>query len=192
VGISFFPSAEKPQFMIYINLPEGSNIEKTNKEIIKVETVLEELDEVEFYASNIGHGNPRIFYNTWGKNFATNYGNIYVKLKEYDVDNFDEIIEDLRLKFKNFPGVKINVKVFEQGPPVSAPIMIYIEGDEVGELQKISRETEFMLGEQAGVINIENNLDKTRTDLLIKINKEKASLLGVPIFEIDKTIRKGE
>ncbi len=189
VGISFFPSAEKPQFMIDINLPEGSNIEKTNKEIIKVETVLEELDEVEFYASNIGHGNPRIFYNTWGKNFATNYGNIYVKLKEYDVDNFDEIIEDLRLKFKNFPGVKINVKVFEQGPPVSAPIMIYIEGDEVGELQKISRETEFMLGEQAGVINIENNLDKTRTDLLIKINKEKASLLGVPIFEIDKTIR---
>jgi len=189
VGISFFPKGEKPQFMIDVNLPEGSNLDKTTEELIKIENILARMDEVEFYASNIGHGNPRIFYNMWGKNYATNYGNIYVKLKEYDVDKFDNLIEDLRLKFAQLPGVKINVKVFEQGPPVTAPIMIYIEGDNVTELQKISRETELMLEQQDGVINIENNLDKTRTDLFININKDKASMLGVPVFEIDKTIR---
>ena len=147
------------------------------------------MEELEFYASNIGHGNPRIFYNMWAKNYATNYGNIYVKLRKYDVDKFNDFIEGLRFKFKNYPGAKINVKVFEQGPPVSSPVMIYIEGDDVGELQKISSEVQLLLEDQPGVINIENNIDKTRTDLFININKEKASLLGVPVFEIDKTIR---
>jgi len=67
--------------------------------------------------------------------------------------------------------------------------MIYLEGEEVSKLQNISRDVYQWLDEQPGVINLENNLDKTRTDLFIKINKEKASMFAVPIFEIDKTIR---
>ena len=42
---------------------------------------------------------------------------------------------------------------------------------------------------EKGTINIENELVKSRTDLFININKEKANLFGVPIHEIDKTIR---
>ena len=189
VGVSFFPKAEKAQFMIDVNLPEGTNIDKTLSEVYKVEAVLEKMEEVENYASNIGHGNPRIFYNVFTKNFATNYGNIYVRLKEYDVEKFDKLINDLRVKFSTFPGVKINVRDFEQGPPVVSPVMIYITGDKLNELQSISRDVESWLHLQNGAINIENNLDKMKTDLFININKDKASLLGVPIFEIDKTVR---
>ncbi|MFC2118632.1 efflux RND transporter permease subunit [Bacteroidota bacterium] len=189
VGVSFFPKAEKPQFMIDVNLPEGTNIDRTLTEVYKVEAVLEEMDEIEYYASNIGHGNPRIFYNVFSKNFASNYGNIYVKLEEYDVEKFDKLINDLRTRFSTFPGAKINVRDFEQGPPVESPVMIYIMGDKTQELQNISRDVESWLHMQNGAINIENNLDKMKTDLFININKDKASLLGVPIFEIDKTVR---
>ena len=30
IGVSFFPKAEKPQFMININTPKGTSIDKTN------------------------------------------------------------------------------------------------------------------------------------------------------------------
>jgi len=40
-----------------------------------------------------------------------------------------------------------------------------------------------------GAVNIENLLDKSQTDLYFNINREKAAMLGVPILEIDRTIR---
>ncbi len=46
-----------------------------------------------------------------------------------------------------------------------------------------------MIREQPGAINMENQFVKTNTELLFEINKEKANMLGVPVIEIDRTIR---
>ena len=53
-------------------------------------------------------------------------------------------------------------------------------------LQEIDGELRFMTD---AIINIENELDGMRTDLHVIINKDKASMLGVPVSLIDKTIR---
>ena len=84
---------------------------------------------------------------------------------------------------------EIRVKEFEQGPDGEAPIEIFIKGDDLAILNKLSKEFEEFLRIQPGAIDIDNNLSKTRTDLYFNINKEKASMYGVPVFEIDKTIR---
>jgi multidrug efflux pump subunit AcrB len=144
---------------------------------------------VKYYASNVGHGNPRIYYNVMSKNYLKNYGDIFVFLEEYDIEKYDNLISQLRKTFNNFPGAKINIKEFEQGVPIAAPIMIYIEGDNIDELRKIASDVEKFIENEKGTINIDNELAKSRTDLFININKEKANLFGVPIHEIDKTIR---
>ncbi|MCD4772237.1 MAG: efflux RND transporter permease subunit, partial [Bacteroidales bacterium] len=189
VGFSLFPKAEKPQFLIKINLPEGTNLDKTNKVVGEVEAVLDTIAYVKHYASNVGHGNPRIYYNVMSKNYLKNYGDIFVFLKEYDIEKFDNLISQLRKTFNNFTGAKIDIKEFEQGTPITAPIMIYIEGDNINELRKIASDVEKYIENEKGVINIDNKLAKSRTDLFINTNKEKANLFGVPIHEIDKTIR---
>jgi multidrug efflux pump subunit AcrB len=56
-------------------------------------------------------------------------------------------------------------------------------------LADISKYFEELLRKQPGAINVDNNLAKKRTDIFFNINKEKASMYGVPIFEIDRTIR---
>jgi multidrug efflux pump subunit AcrB len=40
-----------------------------------------------------------------------------------------------------------------------------------------------------GAINVENLLNRIQTDIYVNINKDKASMLGVPIHEIDRTVR---
>ena len=76
VGVSFFPKAEKPQFLIDINLPEGTSLDKTDDVARFVESVLAERDEVFTYASNIGRGNPRIYYNAVSRHEKSNYAQI--------------------------------------------------------------------------------------------------------------------
>ncbi|MFZ1291179.1 MAG: efflux RND transporter permease subunit, partial [Melioribacteraceae bacterium] len=189
IGISFFPKAEKPQFMININLPEGSSINKTAEMAIKVEKYLKEKDEILNFTTNIGNGNPRIYYNVIGKRNAKNHAQIFVELKSYNFSEFNNFLSELRNEFLNYPGAEIEVKEFEQGPPVEAPIAIKILGENISELRKISLDVEKIFKNTEGTVNINNPMSTTKTDLSVKINKEKAAMLGVPIAEIDRTVR---
>jgi len=189
VGVSFFPKAEKPQFMIRINTPDGVNIDKTDEVARKVESMLDTMDGVKHYATNVGHGNPRIYYNIFPKNFERNFAEIFVELEKYEVEQFDAMIADLRNLFSNFPGARIDVKEFEQGSPVEAPLVVKIIGPNLDMLKKLSDNFERFLREEPGLVNIDNQLSKASTDFYVHINRDKASMLGVPIYEIDRTIR---
>lgn len=189
VGISFFPKAEQPQFLVRVELPEGSNLEKTDSITHQVEAILGNTDDVKHYASNIGHGNPRIYYNTFPRSFNKNYAEIYVQLHSFDPYEFDMLIDSLRNVFSDITGAKVNVKELEQGVPTAAPLEIYITGENVEKIRQIASYTEQLVKMQPGAINVENQLDKKKTDIHIKINKTKAGMLGVPVVEIDKTIR---
>ena len=189
VGESFFPKAELPQFMVRIEMPEGTNLEKTDEAAMFVESVLDTIPLIAHYASNVGHGNPRIYYNIFPKNYSKSYAEIYVRLKEYDVKEFDLLVTRLRNFFNSFQGGTININEFEQGTPVAAPVVIDIRGEELRTLQKISDDVEKIMDRTKGLINIENLLNKSKTDLFVRINKDKAAYFGVPVVEIDKTVR---
>lgn len=189
VGVSFFPKAEKPQFRITINLPNGSNLDATNAVVKEVEQILSQYDEVDYFAANIGHGNPRIYYNVASRNYSNSFGEVYIVLKEYNVQRFYEFLEELRGKFANYPAARIDVKEFVQGPPSEAPVAIKIYGNDLNDLQAYAKEIEQIVRSVPGTINIANPTRTKSTDLFFKINRDKANMLGVPIYVIDKTIR---
>lgn len=189
VGLSFFPKAEKPQFLVQITLPDGTNIDRTNAVALDVEAILDTIPAVTCFATNVGHGNPRIYYNVSERNYSGNFAEIFVQLDHYDAKEFDALISRLREVFSEYPGAKINVKEFEQGQPMEAPVMVYITGDNLDILENISKDVEKMILERPGVINVENKLSQKQTDIRVKINRDKAGLYGVPLAEIDKTIR---
>lgn len=189
VGVSFFPKAETPQLMIRVEMPEGSSLDKTDNAARWVESVLDTIPLVSHYATNVGKGNPRIYYNIFTRPYSRNFAEIYTELKRYDVNEYEKFIEDLRRAFASYPGASLTVKEFEQGVPMEAPVEIFVTGQNVDVLRKISGDVELMLLAQEGAVNIENRLDKTQTDLHFVINRDKAGVLGVPLYEIDRTVR---
>ena len=189
VGVSFFPKAEKPQFLININSPIGTSIDKTNEFAKKVENFLKTKEEIKTFSTNVGRGNPRIYYNISPKNETANHVQIFVELKERDSEKFSNLINEIRDEAKTFAGARIEVKEFEQGPPVNAPIEIRVIGETLAELQKISQDVERIIASTEGTLNVDNPLTTTRTDLKVNINRAKAGMFGVPIVEIDKTVR---
>ena len=189
VGVSFFPKAEKPQLLININLPEGSSLERTDQLTRYVESVLAGREEVRVYASNVGHGNPRIYYNIISKQDKSNHAQLFVELNSYDLKVFDRLVSDLRQEFATIPGVKIEIKVFEQGPPLEAPIAIRVIGENLDELRRIAFDVENIITSASGTINVDNPLRSTRTNLHVAINRDKAGLSAVPLVEIDRTVR---
>ena len=132
------------------------------------------MNDVAHFASNIGRGNPRIYYNVIPENQKSNHAQVFVELKKYDLNRFRRLLDDLRTKFAAYPGAKIEVKEFEQGPPVEAPVAIRIMGDNLTELKQIARDVEDIIAKTPGTININNPLGTAKTDLQV-VNNEAAA-----------------
>ncbi|MCB0568754.1 MAG: efflux RND transporter permease subunit [Phaeodactylibacter sp.] len=189
VGVSFFPKAEKPQFRITIQLPNGSNMDATDQASRYVESVLDTIPDIAYYASNVGHGNPRIYYNMAPENYSNAYGDVFVVLKTYEIERFYELLDQLRKAFGTYPYARIDVREFVQGPPSEAPVAIKITGPNLDKLQLYANEVEEAVLATDGTINVENPLRTNSTDIFFKTNRDKAMMLGVPIHVVDKTIR---
>lgn len=57
----FFPTSDRPEVLVDIQLPYGSSIEKTQAAAIKVEAWLREQQEAQIVTTYIGQGPPRFF-----------------------------------------------------------------------------------------------------------------------------------
>ena len=190
VGFSLFPASEKPQFMVNIFSPLQSNLAYTDSVSKLIERDLRKLPEVKYVSANVGKGNPRIYYNAIPLNDRTDYGNLFVQLQDdLTADEKVNLIEKLRTKYTNYPAATIEVKNFEQGPPVVAPVEVRIVGDNVDTLRQIASRVETMLKNTKGTIYVKNPLKNLKSDIKFDINKEKASMLGIPTVNIDRMIR---
>jgi len=189
VGFSVFPASEKPMFMINISTPLGTSIATTDAVARYVESGIQNLPDLKNYATNVGHGNPRIYYNVVPVGYADNTAQIFVQLNNTPPAKKKELIDLLRAKFKDYPNAKIEVKDFEQGPPVEAPIAIRLFSEDLDTLRTLSFRVESMLKSTEGTMYVNNDLTTLKTDIKVVVNKQKAGMAGVPVSEIDKTIR---
>lgn len=189
VGVSFFPKAEKPIFFIDITLPEGTNLNKTDDVTRDIEAELRKHPEIMRVVSNVGHGNPQLYYNMFMERQKPYYAQIYVEIKKNDWRGLQRLISELRQTFTFYPGAKIEVKELEQGPPVEAPIAVKLMGENLNNLKQIASRVEAMISSKEGTVNVKNPLGTTKSDLRIRINRAKANMLGVPLTEIDRTVR---
>jgi multidrug efflux pump subunit AcrB len=191
VGFSLFPKSEKPQFLINIETPSSTNIYETDRVARYVEDELKKEEEIKYFTTNVGKGNPRIYYNVVGRSESSNIAQFFVQTNDISPEKKTKLIDKLRDKFFLYPNAKIEVKDFEQGPPLEAPIAMRIFGENLDTLRSLSMKVEGIIKKTEGTIYVNNPLANQQTDLKIKINKEKAGLLGISIADIDRTIRLG-
>lgn len=189
VGFSVFPASEKPMFMINIETPLGTNLSTTDSVARYVESNIKRIPDLKNYATNVGHGNPRIYYNVISVGNADNKAQIFVQLKDTPPEDKRKLIDQLRNKFRDYPNAKIEVKDFEQGPPVEAPIAIRLFSENLDTLRALSFRVEDILKKTEGTMYVNNDLTTLKTDIKVNVNKDKAAMLGIAISEIDKTIR---
>ncbi|WP_373524420.1 efflux RND transporter permease subunit [Aquiflexum sp.] len=190
IGFSLFPASEKPQFLINIITPIQTKIGGTDEVSREVERALKDIPEIDFFSTNVGKGNPRIYYNVIPENERTDFAQIFVQLKpNTSVTEKIRVTEDLRNRFDNYAGAKIEVKNFEQGPPVTAPVEIRLSGENLDNLRTLASKTEKLIRQTPGTIYVDNPVSNLKTDIRVAIQKDKARSLGVNIVDVDRSVR---
>jgi multidrug efflux pump subunit AcrB len=189
-GFKLFPTSEKPMFLINIKLPLQADIPESDRVTRLVEGELKKHKEIVYYTSNVGKGNPQIYYNVHQQDVKPDFAQVFVQLdEEASPGEKTEVIKELRKKFNDYPYARIEVKDFEQGSPIEANIVVRVFGDDQDKLRELSFKVENVLRKNPGTFFINNELNTYKSDVKIKIDKEKARTLGVLTSDVDKVVR---
>ncbi len=189
IGFSFFPSAEKPQFLINVTMPLSSSPAAVDSAVAIVEQKLARHEQVSSIATNLGKGNAQIYYNIGQQSQRTNIAQIFCQLKYYDKDEMPLLLDSLRHELSRLPGATIQVREFKQGPPVNNPIELRVSGPNLDTLRSLTSRFELLMNQVPGIIEVINPIREQKSDLQLQINREKALTLGVTTYEINRTVR---
>ena len=205
--IEFFPDNKPNQIIVYIEYPQGTDIEKTNaitKEIEeKVYKVLngDQYTDgdynflVESAVSQVGEGagNPQ----TDGGSAAEmpHKGKITASMREYKYRRGEDS-ELLRQKVQEalvgiYPGVLISVEKDANGPPAGAPINIELEGDDYNQLINAAENMREYINSKniAAIDELKIDVNKDKPAMQVVVDREKAGELGVSTGQVGQQLR---
>ncbi len=189
IGLTVFPKSEKPMFLVNITAPLGTNLEESNRIAREVEKKILKNKEIISVSTNVGKGNPRVYYNVAPPENASNISQLFCQTKEMETKEFEHFLDEIRNEIGQVAGTKLEVYQFEQGPPIDAPIAIRVFSENLDTLRALSFRIEDILTKNQGTRNIKNPIRTLKNDISVKINKEKAGRLGVALAEVARTMR---
>jgi multidrug efflux pump subunit AcrB len=191
VGFSLFPKAETPQFYVDVTAPEGASIAATDAAARVAEKVLLAQPEVKSVLTSVGHDNPRIYYNVIPRRDNAAVGQLFVVIDRYDPEHTPRLLDSLRTVLARYPGAKIELREFENGPPIDAPIALRIQGPDLDTLRFLADTVESVMAGTPGTQYVNDPVRVRGTELRVAIDRGKAGLLNIPVPEIDRTLRMG-
>ena len=212
VGISkpkveFFPDNEPTQIIVYIEYPQGTDIEKTDEMTKAIEQVMigavndsKYMDEgynfmVESLVSQVGAGagNPQ----TEGGSEAEmpHRGKITATMREFKFRR-GLSSENLRREVQQalagtFPGVSISVEKDQAGPPLGYPINIEIAGDSYSQLIEVAENMRNFIVDMniPGIEELKVDVNRNKPGMQIAVDRKKAGELGVSAGQVGFQLR---
>jgi len=205
--VEFFPDNKPNQIIVYIEYPEGTDIEKTNSitKLIeeKVAGVLYSdtyMDGdynfmIESVISQVGEGagNPQTDMGSAAE--MPHKGKITASMREYKFRRGLDS-ELLRQKVQTalvgiYPGVLISVEKDANGPPVGSPINIEIEGDDYAELIHTAQRMRDFINTKSisGIDELKIDVNRDKPGMQVLVDRKKAGELGVTTGQVGQQLR---
>jgi len=189
IGFSLFPKAGIPQFRVVAEAPEGASLAEADRAARAIEAALARHPEVRLVTTNLGRGNPSVYYNVFPQNEKAGFAEVLAELDTRDPGRTAAVLAALRAELAGYAGARIEVREFEQGPPVDAPIAIRVLADDPAALASAAARVESILASTEGTRYVRNPSRDRKSDLRVRVDRERAGLLGVSVPEVDRAVR---
>ena len=189
VGVEMFAGEEMSKFTVDVWMPFGTRLEETDKAISKIERLTLALpkEEVASVVANVGilqlHDDTIV---------NTHVGQVMVDLVEPNdrKRTTDEIIEELRARVKPISGIsRLAFAKLSGGPPTGKPVEVKVKGKYLDELREVADLVKAELRKMEGVTEVNDDFSLGKKEIKIHVDKDKAALLGLDVFQIAGTVR---
>ena len=204
----FFPDNEPNQAIVYIEYPEGTDIEKTRRITEEIEekviSVLDQFNEevdgetynymAESIISQVGEGagNPQADGPSQGE--IPHKGKVTVSFREFKYRRgyaSSDVLTQMREVVAGYPGVSVIVDKDQQGPPAGYPINLEVAGDNYYELMGVATELRDRINESniPGIEELKLDVNVNKPEMEVYVDREKAGKLGISTAQVGQALR---
>ncbi|MEM9001233.1 MAG: efflux RND transporter permease subunit [Bacteroidota bacterium] len=206
--IEFFPDNTPKEVYVYIEYPQGTDIDKTNlitKEIenrvyhiIKDEQYYDGGDNllVDTGVSQVGKGAENPFTESGSSAEMPHRGKITLSMQEFKFRQGLDT-EKLRLRIQNeladvYPGVTISVEKDAVGPPAGYPVNIELIGKNYDTLINVAERMRNYINSKSidGMEGLKVDVNKGNPGMQVMVDRQKAGELGVSVGQVGQQLRR--
>ncbi len=205
--VEFFPDNKPNQIIVYIEYPQGTDIEKTNEITTEIEQKVFEVLNNEMYTddgynflvestvSQVGEGAGNPEKDGGSSAEMPHKGKITASMREFKYRRGEDS-ELLRQKVQAalvgiYPGVLISVEKDANGPPAGSPINIELNGEDYEQLIFTAQRMRDYLNTQSipGVDELKIDVNKSKPGMQVLVDRKKAGELGVSTGQVGQQLR---
>lgn len=174
----FFPSSDRPEILVDLNLPQNASIEETRKVVDRLEAKIKDDPDLVRWSTYIGQGAIRFYLPLDQQLQNPYYAQLVIVSKGFE--ERQGMIERLqKLLDEEFVGIGTNVQSLEMGPPVGRPIQYRVSGKDIDQVRKHAIELATLLDQNPHIGEMIYDWNEPGKVLRVEIAQDKARQLGL-------------
>ena len=200
VPVKMLPFDNKNEFLLLVDMPEGTTLEGTDKVVTDLERYLATVNEVRDLESYVGLASPMDFNGMVHQYYlrkGSNVADIRVNLLEKHERAFQSHALVLRIrpdiqKIGDKYGANVKIVEVPPGPPVFSTIVAEVYGPPEASYQELiseSRKVRRVMEATPKVVDVDDSVEAPQVRYNFVVDRTKAGLHGITVEEIARSAR---
>lgn len=184
-GVEFFPSVEPDYGLLYVHA-------RGNLSLAEMDIATREAEE-----KLLGWPGVKSVYTRVGKTQGggADVPEDVVGVIQYEFVDWrerkpaNEILDELRSAMAGIPGVDVEVRVPDAGPPTGKPIQVRLSANNPEGLDEAARKVAAEIAKVPGVIDVSDGLPPPGVDWALQVDRTKAAQYGISPVSVGTVVQ---
>ncbi|MEK3742569.1 efflux RND transporter permease subunit [Brevibacillus sp. FSL K6-0770] len=189
IPIQLFPDDDRPQMIVNINMPIGSNLQETDRIVQGTSDWIVKQPHIQKVAAFVGGAAPQMITSAPSIGTGENMAQLVVVFDHTQMDA-RKVVEPWTVQLKElYPEANIIPYSVKAGMYSGSPVAIRVYGNDLSELYAISEEVKAMIKETKGTYNINDTLGNAQYSLQFQVEQGKMDKALVHEADLTRTLR---
>ena len=183
----FFPSSDRPELLVDLQLPENASIYATRDASARFDALLKGDPDVDHWSTYVGQGAVR-FYLPLNVQLPNDFFAQAVVVTKGLAER-ERVRAKLEKALANeFPSLVARVYPLELGPPVGWPLQYRVSGPRPAEVRAIAFKVADLLGADPDATNVHYDWMEPARTVRIRVDQDQARLLGLSSQDLAQSL----
>ncbi|WP_421911344.1 efflux RND transporter permease subunit [Marinobacter sp.] len=183
----FFPNADRPQVVVELYMPEGTDQERTSSVAADLERAIRTRPEAQEVHRFVGFTGPSFYYNLQREPQAPNRGRIVVSTPTLeDTTGLVQWIRDYA--GREMPELQLTAGILGQGPPRAAPVEVRVYHANDDTRARAVEQVFSALRSVKGTVDVRHNLDIGVPSIAINVDDASAARYGLNRADVAQSL----
>jgi multidrug efflux pump subunit AcrB len=185
----FFPTSDRPEVLVEIQMPKGTSIEQTSAATEQVETWLRKQPEAKIVTAYVGQGAPRFFMSLSPELPDPSFAKIVIRTSSEE--ERDALKERLRAAAANglAPAARVRVTQLVFGPPSPFPVAFRVSGPDVDQVRAIAEKVSAIMTKDPMMRTVNTDWGERVPTLHLVLDQDRLRAIGLTSADVGQQLQ---